>query len=192
MTSSQNKGNLVLIILVTPLLLLAIYHWYKIMTSAYNTDLGNGVVIYADDYVKTGRWVFDCNRSRLISREPLAVPIDDFEKSTKITTGKMYTLSKPSIEKAEEFIKSITTTPEWYRNLHYRYSVLGENSDLSSHLFGLISSYEGKQWTFKVWQEVGHDGNSSFEITAEPYDPETYVDYSKALQSAAKSCPKSQ
>lgn len=192
MISYQSKGFWVAFIIFFPLILIIARYEFKVMTSAYKNDLGNGVVIYADDYVKTGRWIFDCNRSRLIIREPLAVPIDDFEKSTKITTGKMYTLSKPSIEKAEEFIKSITTTPEWYRNLHYRYSVLGENSDLSSHLFGLISSYEGKQWTFKVWQEVGHDGNSSFEITAEPYDPETYVDYSKALQAAAKSCPKSQ
>lgn len=189
MSSFQNKGTWILIILTTPLLLFAIHHWYKTMTSAYNTDLGNGVIIYADDYVKTGRWAFDCNHSRLISREPLPPPIEDLKNTTSFAIGNMYTPSKPNIEQAKNFIKSITTIPEWYRNLRYRYSVLGENSDLSSHVFGLVSSYEGMQWALRVWQEVSHDGRSSFEITAEPYDPAVYVDYAKALQAAAKSCP---
>ncbi|MBD9575242.1 hypothetical protein IB260_07985 [Pseudomonas sp. PDM23] len=159
------------------------------MTSTYKTDLGNGVAIYADEYVKTGKWVFHCGHSRLISREPLPVPIMDFEKSPKITTGEMHDLNETDKKLAKKAINDLITTPEWYKKLNYRYSVLGESSDLSSHVFGLLGDNYGKRWGFRVWQEIDYDGTSSFDITAKPYDPKTYVDHSKALQMAAKSCP---
>ncbi|MBP9805386.1 MAG: hypothetical protein KBE22_10865, partial [Candidatus Accumulibacter sp.] len=69
--------------------------------------------------------------------------------------------------------------PDWYKTLRYRYSVLGENSDLNSHVFNLLAKHDGRTWALRVWQEIGYDGESSFDITAEPYDPETYVNYAK-------------
>ncbi|WP_371369013.1 hypothetical protein ACA097_05585 [Pseudomonas sp. QL9] len=172
-----------------PLLVVASYYGLKVMTSVCKTDMGSGVVIHADDYVKTGRWVFHCGRSRLISREPLPVPIADLEQVNKLTIGKMYELNDANEKLAKMAIRAITAIPEWHKRLRYRYSVLSEYSDLNSHVFGLLGNYEGKQWALRVWQEIDYNGNSSFEITAEPYDPETYVDYVRALQAAAKSCP---
>lgn len=162
---------------------------YKVMTSTYKTDLGNGVVIYADEYVKTGKWVFHCGHSRLISREPLPAPIMDLKNPKKITIGEMYTLNDTDKKLAKKAINDLINTPEWYKKLNYRYSVLGENSGLNSHVFGLLGDNGGKRWGFRVWQEIDYDGTSSFDITAKPYDPETYIDHSKALQMAAKSCP---
>lgn len=175
--------------ILSPLLLVASYYGFKVMTSVYKTDMGNGVVIYADDYVKTGRWVFHCGRTRLISRQPLPVPMAELERANKPTIRDMYALSDADEKLAKAAIRAITATPDWYKSLRYYSSFLGENSDLNSHVFDLLAKHEGRQWILKVWQEVEYDGESSFGITAEPYDPETYVDYAKALQAAAKSCP---
>ncbi|MGH8353939.1 MAG: hypothetical protein ACRERY_10495 [Pseudomonas sp.] len=175
--------------ILSPLLLVASYYGFKVMTSVYKTDMGNGVVIYADDYVKTGRWVFHCGRSRLISREPLPVPVAELERANMLTIGEMYALSGTDEQLAKVAIRAITAMPGWYKSLRYRYSVLDENSDLNSHIFDLLAEHDGRTWALRVWQEIGYDGESSFDITAEPYDPETYVDYAKALQAAAKSCP---
>lgn len=38
--------------MIAPLIFLTDYYAFKAMTSVYKKDLGNGVVIYADDYVK--------------------------------------------------------------------------------------------------------------------------------------------
>ena len=185
----RSKGFWIAFAIFSPLLLITANYGIKVMTSVYKKDLGNGVVIYADDYVKTGLWVFDCEYSRLISREPLPVPVAALKRTGKITIGNMYTLSDTDEKLAKEVIKAVTAMPDWYRNLRYRYSVLGENSDLNSHTFDLIASHDGRKWGLEIWQEIGYDGESSFDITAEPYDPETYVDYAKALQAAARSCP---
>ncbi|MGN7742635.1 hypothetical protein ACTJKT_21985 [Pseudomonas sp. 22526] len=171
------------------LLLVASYYGFKMMTSVYKTDMGNGVVIYADDYVKTSRWVFHCGRTRLISRQPLPVPVTELKRANKLTIGDMYTLSDADEKLAKVAIRAVTAMPDWYKSLSYYSSVLDENSDLNSHVFDLLAKHEGRQWILKVWQEIEYDGESSFDITAEPYDPETYVDYAKALQAAAKSCP---
>lgn len=159
------------------------------MTSVYKTDLGNGVVIYADDYVKTGRWVFDCEYSRLISRQPLPVPTTELKQANKLTIGNMYALNDADEQLAKAAIRAITAIPAWYKSLRYLYSSLGESSDLRTHVFDLIAKHEGQQWALRVRQNIGYNGKSSFKVTAEPYDPETYVDYAKALQAAAKSCP---
>lgn len=158
------------------------------MASVYKTDMGNGVVIYADDYVKTGHWIFHCGRSRLISRKPLPVPVMALEQAKKLNIGNMYALSDADEKLARQAIQSITTASGWYKSLRYRYSVLGENSELNSHVFDLLAKYEGRMWALRVWQEIGYDGESSFDITAEPYDPATYVDYAKAMEEAASSC----
>ncbi|MGY2292096.1 hypothetical protein ACW9H6_20210 [Pseudomonas sp. SDO528_S397] len=72
MNFRQNKVRLLALVIVFGVLLVVSNYGVKIMTSVYKQDYGNGVVVYADDYVKTGRWVFDCGYSRLISRQPLA------------------------------------------------------------------------------------------------------------------------
>lgn len=159
------------------------------MTSVYKQDFGNGVVVYADDFVKGGKWVFDCNFSRLISREPLPIPILELEGTGRLTIGDMYTLDKADEVQAKAAIRAITGAENWYKNLRYRYSSLNESSDLNTHVFDLITQHEGRQWALKVRQWLNYQGESSFEITAEPYDPEIYVDYAKAVQAAVNSCP---
>lgn len=170
-------------------LLVASYYGFKAMTSIYKTDLGNGVVIYADSYVKTGRWVFDCEYSRLISRQPLPAPIAELEKANKLTIGDMYALSDAEEKLAKAAIRAVTAIPGWYKSLRYLYSSLDEYSDLNTHVFDLLAKHDDQQWALRVRQNVDYSGKSSFEVTAEPYDPETYMDYAKGLQSAAKSCP---
>jgi hypothetical protein len=175
--------------ILSPLLLIASYYGYKVMTSVYKTDMGNGVVIHADDYVKTGRWVFHCGRTRIISRQPLPAPVSELERANKLTVGNMYALNDMDQKLAKVAIRAITAKPDWYKNLRYNSSFLGESSDLNSHAFDLLAEHDGRTWALNVWQWIEFDGTSTFEVTAEPYDPATYVDYAKALQAAAKSCP---
>jgi hypothetical protein len=150
-------------------------------------DFGNGVVVYADDYVKTGRWVFDCEYSRLISRVPLPAPIDELKKSGKLTIGAMYSLSDADEIQAIEAIKEITKIEGWYTNLRYRYSALDESSNLTVHDFDLFARHNGRLWAVDVSQWV-YRNRSSFKITAEPYDPENYMDHARMLEAAAASC----
>ena len=184
-----SKGFWIAFAIFSPLLLLAANYGIKVMTSVYKTDLGNGVVIYADDYVKSGRWVFDCEYSRLISRQPLPAPVAELEQANKLTIGDMYALSDADEQLAKAAIRAVTAMPDWYKSLRYLYSSLDEYSDLNTHVFDLQAKHEGQQWALRVRQNINYNRKSSFQITAEPYDPETYVDYAKALQSAAKSCP---
>ncbi|MDO7928402.1 hypothetical protein Q6A51_16565 [Pseudomonas sp. KFB-139] len=174
-----------------PLLLVASYYGFKVMMSVYKTDLGNGVVIYADDYVKTGRWVFDCEYSRLVSREPLPVPFSELENAGKLTIGNAL-LEEADEQPAKEALKAITGTRGWYKNLRYLYSALDENSDLNAHAFYLVAQHAGRSWAVEVDQAIGLGGKSEFTVTIEPYDPDIYVDYAKALQAAAKSCTAAQ
>lgn len=159
------------------------------MTSVYKKDLGNGVVIYADDYVKSGRWVFDCKYRRLISRQPLPIPLAELNGTGKLTIGNMYALSETDQSLAKEAIRAITGIPDWYKELRYLYSGLDEYSDLRYHSFYLLAKHNDRIWALEVDQAIGYDGKSNFKVTAILYDPETYVDYAKALQAAAKSCP---
>lgn len=158
------------------------------MTSAYKQDHGNGIIVYADDYVKTGKWVFDCNNSRLISREPLPIPISELEKSGRLTIGDMYDLIGADREQAKAAIKAFTKVNGWHEKLHYLYSALNTSSSLNLHVFYLLGKHHDRSWALRVNQWIDGNNRSSFEITADPYDPETYIDYAKALQSAAKSC----
>ncbi len=187
MSFYRSKTFWVATAIFTPLLLVASYYGFKVMTSEYKTDLGNGVVIYADDYVKTGRWVFDCEYSRLISREPLPVPLSELESAGKLTIGNAL-LKEVDEQPAKEALRAITGIHDWYKNLRYLYSALDESSDLNSHAFYLVAKHAGRSWAVEVDQSIGYDGESHFTVTIEPYDPETYVDYAKALQAAAKSC----
>ena len=63
MSFYRSKGFWIASVIFAPLLLAGVNYGVKVMTSVFKKDLGNGVVIYADDYVKTGRWIFDCEVS---------------------------------------------------------------------------------------------------------------------------------
>ncbi|QXH47495.1 hypothetical protein KSS93_06125 [Pseudomonas xanthosomatis] len=158
------------------------------MTSVYKKDRGNGVVIYADEYVKSGQWVYDCKYSRLISRRPLPAPIADLEQANQLTIGDIY-LDASEQELAKAAIRAATAKQDWYKHLRYLYSVLGESSTVSAHLFDLLTEHEGRTWALRVVQQVLYGGEYNFMVDAEPYNPDTYVDYAKALQAAARSCP---
>jgi len=171
---------------------MAAHDEFKTITSQYKTDFGNGVVIRADDYVHTGKWVFDCGRSRLISRKPLPVPIMELRKTHTFKIGNMYYLEKSEQTLGRKAIQAVIAMPEWYENLDYLYSVLSENSNLNSHLFDLLAEHDGRTWVLIVWQEIVPDGQSKFEIIAESYNPDIYVDHANALQAAIQSCPAKQ
>jgi hypothetical protein len=159
------------------------------MTSVYNRDFGNGVVVYADDFVKSGKWVFDCSNSRLISRQPLPAPIAELQKYGRLSVDDMYYLDDVHRKQAKEAIRAITGNEAWYKKLRYRYSSLSESSDLNLHIFDLLAWHDGRLWALKVWQWIDGGVGSRFDISAELFDPETYMDYARSLQAAAKSCP---
>ncbi len=162
-------------------------YWYKVVTSVYNTDFGNGMVIYGDDYVKSGRWVFDCKNSRVINRERehLPIPLAELSELEEITIGR----SHRDAASVKEVVNVITTRPEWYKDLKYLYSGLGENSNIEFHKFFLLVEHAGLRWALEVYQFLGSRGKSRFVIVGERYDPETFVDYTKAFEAAVKSCP---
>lgn len=189
MSFYRNKGFWVITTLLAPILLLAIHHGIETMTSTYKKDFGNGVVKYADDYVNSGLWMFDCKYARLISRHPLRFPTADLAQAKTLTIGSMYTLSKADQELAKSVIRATTMTPGWYENLRYVYSGVSEYSEISAHVFDLLTEYEGQAWALRIRQILLPKNGSNFKLTAQPYDPESYVGYEKALQDAAKSCP---
>ncbi|MFS2159817.1 hypothetical protein ACCD10_21040 [Pseudomonas sp. Pseusp122] len=189
MSFYRSKAFWITAVIVSSPLLITGYYGFKIITSVYKTGFGNGVIIYADDYVRTGKWVFDCDSSLLIRREPLLAPIAELEESGSLTISRMYSLNNANEEQAKVAIREITGIKNWYKKLIYRYSRLNENSDLRTHVFDLLARHDGRWWALNVWQRLDYHGGSTFEVTAYPYDPETYIDYAKALQAVAKSCP---
>lgn len=189
MSFHRSKGFWILFVIIIISLLLIANYGIKVMTSTFKTDMGNGVIIYADNYVETGNWVFDCKYSRLISRQPLPTPIAELERTNTLTTGQMYTLNDTEKRTAEILIRDLIAKPNWYKDFKYTYSSLDENSDLNSHVFNSIKNNRDQQWIITIRQNIDYSGNSNFKITAEPYNHATYVDHSKALQNAAKSCP---
>ncbi|WP_397449985.1 hypothetical protein [Pseudomonas sp. NA-150] len=188
MSFYRSKEFWIASVIFAPLLLLGVNYGVKVMTSVFKKDLGNGVVIYADDYVKSGLWVFDCKYRRLISRKPLPVPIAELVNSEKLPVQSIYILDKRDEVLAKEVVRKVTEVSNWYQELSYLYSVLGENSELSSHTFYLITRHEGRLWAVEIDQEIRY-GRSHFSASARPYDPYTYVDYPKALMSALTTCP---
>ncbi len=161
----------------------------NVVFSVYNTDLGNGVVIYGDQYVKSGRWVFDCKYSRAISRKHLPAPLTELSALEKLNLGEMYFLNRRDVPFAKEAITAITAVPEWYKDLQYIYSGVGENSKIGSHKFFVLANYAGVTWAVEVSESLRLSGSSRFVLTGRPYNPETYVDHTKAIEVAVKSCP---
>ncbi|MBD9575244.1 hypothetical protein IB260_07995 [Pseudomonas sp. PDM23] len=189
MSSYRSKGFWIAFIVLLPLLLIIAYHELKAVTSVYKHDLGNGVVIYADDHVKTGQWVFYCKYRRLISRKPLSAPLLELKNAGELPFTNMFNLNKSDEQSAREALKAITKTHDWYKNLRYLYSALDDNSDIRYHTFDLLIDHSGRAWAIILDQLIDHPGKSSFAITAIPYNQETYVNYRTALLDAANSCP---
>lgn len=185
----RSKGFWIALVISFSILLMTARYGIKVMTSVYKTDMGNGVVIYADDYVKTGHWVFDCGYSRLISRQPLPVPLQEIRSAYNIRIGKMYDLNDTDNALAKEVIRDLMRNPDWYKGLSYLYSGLDESSNLRYHSYYLFTKHLDRTWPIELDQSIGYDGKSEFQITARPYDPKTYVDYRTALWAAANSCP---
>ena len=86
-------------------------------------------------------------------------------------------------------IKATTQIDGWYNKLLYLTSGLDENSNLANHDFDLLIRHDGRSWAIIVSQSLFKGYRSNFTITAEPYDPNTYMDYSEMLRAAAASCP---
>jgi hypothetical protein len=171
------------------LLLAAGTYGFKLMTSVYKQDFGNGVIVYADAFVRTGKWVYNCRNSRLVSRQPLIAPITELRKEGKLTIGDMYSLSSADRAQAIATIKATTQIDDWYNKLLYLTSGLDENSNLANHDFDLLIRHDGRTWAVIVSQSLLKGYRSNFTITAEPYDPNTYMDYNEMLKAAAASCP---
>ncbi|WP_369989597.1 hypothetical protein [Pseudomonas xanthosomatis] len=189
MSYFRRKSFWIVLTLIAPLIYFTASHVLKVMTSVYKKDLGNGVVIYADDYVKSGRWVFDCEYSRLIGRQPVTVPISELKSASKLTIGSMYSLKQTDLPIAKSMIRAVTAGSEWHKNLRYLYSGIDEYGNIIMHGFDMLVEYDHRQWSLRIWQHIQSSGTSAFLATANLYDPETYVDYTKALEAALKSCP---
>ncbi|WP_175651593.1 hypothetical protein [Pseudomonas sp. Marseille-P9899] len=108
MSFIKNKVFWSVVIILFPLALLVGNYGLKVAFSVYNTDLGNGVVIYGDQYVKSGRWVFDCKYSRAISRERLPAPLAELSVLETLTFGQMYYFNGRDVDSAKEAITAIT------------------------------------------------------------------------------------
>lgn len=170
-------------------LLVAIDYGIRVLTSVYKKDKGNGVLIYGDNYVRSGLWVFDCKYSRAISRERLPVPLAELSALGEVTVGRIKYFSGRDADSVKEVISAIVEQPEWYKNLQYAYSGVDESSDIWSHTFFLLTDHAGFRWVLEVDQIFYSGKTDRFVVTGRPYNPETYVDYAKAFGAAVRSCP---
>ena len=189
MSFFQSKKPWVAIAVFSPLVILLVNHGLKVIFSVYNTDLGNGVVIYGDEYVKSGRWVFDCKYSRAIGRERLPAPLSEIGDVKEFAFGQLLYFDGRDVASAKDAVVAVTSVPDWYKDLQYAYSGVGENSKIGIHKFFVVADYASRRWAIEVFQSLRSNGNSRFVLTGRPYDPETYVDYTKAFDAAVKSCP---
>lgn len=182
------RNNKILILISLLILAAIFYFWYPKMTSKYHTDFGNGVVIYADKYVNSGQWVYDCKTTRLISKQPLKFPVSDLEESGNLDINTARQLGEER-ENAKSAIKSVTSIKDWYKNLEYNYSALSQSdSEISAHVYSLIADHNGEEWAVFVDQGTDIEGNLQFKIRARIYDQEEFIDHKKALALAANSC----
>ncbi|WP_397449987.1 hypothetical protein [Pseudomonas sp. NA-150] len=173
--------------IIASLFLLANCYGFGDTSSAFKMDIGNGVTIDADHYVQTGKWVFDCSSSLLISREPIPVPINALTSSEKLAIINPL-LDEDDVLPAAKALETTTGVSDWYKNLKYRVSALGEDSKLMAHIFEMISTHEQRQWIIIVTQFFER-GTSSLSLLIQPYNPVTHVNHNKALNAAIKSCP---
>lgn len=185
----RNNGVLIILTIVLGSTLLGIaYSGFKIMTSTYNLDYGNGVVIRADDYVNSGTWVFNCETGALVSRKTIPFPMKELEEKGQLTIGTSV-LSRDDEVPGKYALRAITSTRDWYKHLEYQSSSLGEDSELLAHKFNMIAEHEGRRWVLRVSQSLRGPG---FRVTITPYTEEEYEDHQGALVQASASCKRGQ
>lgn len=169
-----------------------IYYEVKFMTSAYKTEREHGIIIYADNYVKSGIWVYDCDFARLISRTPYPPPTEDPATAKEFNVGRGILHLRPEHRgPAAEAIAHLTAQPSWHLNLRYVFSGLDHRGDLSTHVFQTVIEHDGGKWGLHITQFYpALDGSSrSYWVRIRPYDPDNHLDYDKAFKAALESCP---
>ncbi|MDF3845865.1 hypothetical protein P3W55_29510 [Pseudomonas citronellolis] len=189
MSFATNKSSTIAMIFALTGLATWAYFEYRAMTSIFKKDLGNGVVIYADNYVESGEWIFDCKYQRLISRIPVPLPFDHLKNDTPLKPISAFPLSTSDRAEAKELIRKLIRESGWYHDLHYLFSSLNDSSQLTQHSFQMLTAHGGRTWVVHLIQGLENEEWSRFYIAATPYDPETFVDYEKAMQQAKASCP---
>jgi len=165
------------------------YIEYKGMTSKFNLDRGNGIFIRGDRYVETGEWLFNCKRGTVVSLSPLPIPVDQLIQTKSFEPNMAIYLDESEKITANLVIDHVTSKPDWYTNLKYAHSTLGESSELVFHLYISTTEYEGRLWLIKLLQVVKAKNHPRFYIGSKPYDPATFIDHEKAIQQARASCP---
>ncbi|GAB7532689.1 hypothetical protein PS3A_51040 [Pseudomonas sp. 3A(2025)] len=164
---------------------------YLMMPTHYTTDMGNGVTVYADKYVNSGEWVYNCQKMYLVSRISRPFPVQHFLDNAILSKGHIW-LSPELKHSALALIETITEIPDWYRPLTYSVSGLGEDSSISYHSYWLITEFENRPWVISVGQPHSRVDRHDYYITAKPYDPATHRTYERAMSEALTSCPRLQ
>ncbi|MFK3773380.1 hypothetical protein [Pseudomonas sp. NPDC089406] len=166
------------------------YRWLSYYITPFKIDNGMTGTTYAGQYVKTGKWVFDCNNGRLISRIPLAPPMAAFEKNQySIAPSNINPLSGSEKAIAAQLIN--TLTHDDYEKLQYRFSMQDDSSVVWVHSYYLIKHHAERDWAIEILQ-FSWSNSDSFRADARPYNPAEYVDHAKALSAALVSCPSPQ
>jgi hypothetical protein len=157
----------------------------------YTTDWGNGVIIQADKYVRSGAWVYDCKGSFLISRIPRDILLENLVDRSKIETNLTHL---PSEKKkfAEELIKAYLAAPNWHQNLRYTRTNLYEDSRIADHDFEATTRHKEISWKLILSQPDKLEKDNRYLITATPHDPASHKTYETLLKEARVSCPKPQ
>ncbi|MFK3773379.1 hypothetical protein [Pseudomonas sp. NPDC089406] len=162
-------------------------HWISYYTTPFKLDTGMSGVIYAGQYVKTSKWVFDCNNGRLISRTPLPPPLAALRKiKPPIESLMIHSLNSVDRAVATQLIN--TLHPDDYENLRYRFSAQNDDSVVWQHNYYLIKHHAGRDWVIEI-KQFSWSKSDSFLAEAIPYDAAQYVDHPKALSAAVVSCP---
>lgn len=157
----------------------------------YTTDYGNGVTVYADRYVNTGEWVYNCKRSFLVSRVAKVFPSEHFKSEGEISIGPILLYPHKELI-AKAFISAVIADKDWHAKLEYVKTGIDETSSLSDHYFQFTTDYEGSLWTISVGHPHDLNRDNEYSITAKPYDPATHMTHESALRESRISCPKPQ
>lgn len=177
--TKKSSAGLALILGFTSL---APYH------SDYATPWGNGVIIVGDRYVKSGKWVYDCDQWRLVSKKPIPFPTEHFKIHDQIEIDLF--LYPPKKRKATgEFINHVLSKENWYNDLRYTDTYINESSQIYSHRFTLTSVYNNEQWVLSIRQRDNLKLKRVYSASAEPYDARHHKSHSDLLQAAKTSCP---
>ncbi len=161
--------------------------WISYYTTPFKLYNGMSGTTYAGQYVKTGKWVFDCNNGRLISRTPLPPPLAALRKiKLPIESLMIHSLNSADRAVATQLIN--TLHPDDYKSLRYRFSAQNDDSVVWQHNYYLIKHHAGRDWVIEI-NQFSWSKSDSFVAEAIPYDAAQYVDHPKAQSAAVVSCP---